>query len=54
MENQCITERLSMAHALDSETKFSATCAFFHDVVEEWLRDPKTTIASPISTWALK
>lgn len=34
-----------MTHALDTETNFSATCAFFHDVIEEWLRDPKTTIA---------
>lgn len=29
----------------DADLKLTMDCAFFHEVIEEWIRDPKTTIA---------
>lgn len=31
--------------AVEVESKFMAVIAFFHDVVEDWIQDPQTTIA---------
>lgn len=45
LETQGSTEDFPISPTLDAELKLAATSAFFHEVIEEWIRDPKTTIA---------
>lgn len=42
---QAATAFLPIQPGQEAESKLTATSAFFHEVIEEWIRDPKTTIA---------
>lgn len=45
LKTQDSTEDRPIPPTHEAELKLTATSAFFHEVIEEWIRDPKTTIA---------
>ncbi|HCF1774324.1 TPA: hypothetical protein OM995_001203 [Pseudomonas aeruginosa] len=45
LETQGGTQTLPIHPLDDADSKLIADSAFFHEVIEEWIRDPKTTIA---------